>query len=483
MREALTSAGKLEPDGESAGPGAAMGYAYRTEDGALLLSASRRTDAAPLADATLTFGGAEATTNTAGFYLAEGLTPGTLKVTAAAGASGDCPVTISAGLTTAGADDYPNPRGAARGYVGLCFRAAEPYLTVAAVRSDVQSIRGAVVSLDSGQKAITNSVGRYVLYGLEPGVHTLTVSVTGTGGFASVVIVAENTVTAGLLAPRGSIGKVKLSLPSDVTTPAVGRTFTLDAVATTPGGTVLSGFSAYTWTTSDASIASVDQFGEVTGLKIGSVTISAAAGGVAGAIALDIAPFGAGEPYTVAVATVGPPIVDIGDTRQILAKVYDKYGTLLPEWPVAYGSSDETVATVSSSGVVGAVGGGVCHVTVSATGTVSAALEMQVIETYERLAANPDHLGFVNGGEGVVSIWDRIGGYGGVMDWTAAASEPWISVAPESGQGDAALSVTVDGSGLPAGQYTGQVIVDAGAYGKRGVVITLDVQEIVIIIE
>ncbi len=386
-------------------------------------------------------------------------------------------------MTAAGMDGYPDPRGAARGYVGLCFRAAAPYLTIGAARSDVQTIRGAIVSVDSGAKAITNDVGRYVLYGLEPGVHTVTVSVPGTGGFASVIIVAKNTVTQGLLAPVGSIGEVTVSLPADIAVPAVGRSFTLNASAATPGGTPLTGFSAFTWTTSDPTVASVDQFGKVTGLKLGSATITAEAGGVAGSITLDLAPSGAGEPYSVTLATVGPPVIDVGGTRQLVAEVYDKYGTLLPGWPVTYSSTNEAIATVSSDGVVGAVGGGICSLRATASASASASLEVQVIPTYERLAVEPDELAFVNGGQGAVDVRDRIGGYGGVMEWTAETSHPWISVVPVSGQGDTTLEVTVDGSKLPAGQYTGQVVIDAGTYGKRGVVISLNVQEIVIIIE
>jgi hypothetical protein len=53
---------------------------------------------------------------------------------------------------------------------------------------------------------------------------------------------------------------------------------------------------------------------------------------------------------------------------------------------------------------------------------------------------------------------------GGVLDWTAAASESWLKVSPANGEGNSVSEVSVDPSGLAAGQYTATLTVsDANA--------------------
>jgi len=56
---------------------------------------------------------------------------------------------------------------------------------------------------------------------------------------------------------------------------------------------------------------------------------------------------------------------------------------------------------------------------------------------------------------------------GTTLHWTAAGSQPWITVAPASGTGNGTISVGVNLTGLGAGTYHGQVVVqDPGAMGS-----------------
>jgi hypothetical protein len=66
---------------------------------------------------------------------------------------------------------------------------------------------------------------------------------------------------------------------------------------------------------------------------------------------------------------------------------------------------------------------------------------------------------------------------GGTLNWTANASETWLSCSPASGTGSGEVSVSVDASGLAVGTYTGTVTVaDSNASNTPQTVnITLDV--------
>ncbi|MGE5342575.1 MAG: BACON domain-containing protein [Candidatus Omnitrophota bacterium] len=56
------------------------------------------------------------------------------------------------------------------------------------------------------------------------------------------------------------------------------------------------------------------------------------------------------------------------------------------------------------------------------------------------------------------TVWIRNGG-AGTLNWSASGGEPWLSVSPSSGTGNATLSVGVDPSGLTEGDYTGSIVV------------------------
>lgn len=106
-----------------------------------------------------------------------------------------------------------------------------------------------------------------------------------------------------------------------------------------------------TWTTSDASVATVDQTGLVTGVAQGSVTISAQAGGQQGGGSVNVT-------KKVASVTVKPSTASIviGSTVQLTAELKDADGNLVTR-TVTWQSSDQNVATVSGGFVTGVAAG------------------------------------------------------------------------------------------------------------------------------
>ena len=114
------------------------------------------------------------------------------------------------------------------------------------------------------------------------------------------------------------------------------------------------------WTSSDTSVATVDQAGKVTALKDGNVVITASVkdgSNVSDVFAITVKPI-AVEEITVS----GEGEMEVGETQNLTVEV-DPEDVTYPE--VEWSSSDEDVATVDENGVVTAVGEG--EVTITAT--------------------------------------------------------------------------------------------------------------------
>uniref|UniRef100_UPI0025E2E43E Ig-like domain-containing protein n=1 Tax=Treponema sp. TaxID=166 RepID=UPI0025E2E43E len=120
--------------------------------------------------------------------------------------------------------------------------------------------------------------------------------------------------------------------------------------------------STVTWTSSDTSVATVSSSGVVTGVSEGTVTITAAAGGVTDSVTVSV------EAATVAVTSVtisGSGSLLVGSTTNLTASVSPSDAT---DSTVTWTSSNTSVATVSSSGVVTGVSAGTVTITATAGG-------------------------------------------------------------------------------------------------------------------
>jgi acid phosphatase type 7 len=140
----------------------------------------------------------------------------------------------------------------------------------------------------------------------------------------------------------------------------VGRTVQLTAAAK-PKKVV-----AFTWSSSNASVATVSSTGLVTGVAAGTATITAASGSASGTATITV------RATTVPVASVtvtpNPASVGVGATIQLTATLKDANGTVLTGRPVTWSSSAVAVAMVSSSGLVSGVAAGAATITATSEG-------------------------------------------------------------------------------------------------------------------
>lgn len=131
------------------------------------------------------------------------------------------------------------------------------------------------------------------------------------------------------------------------------------------------------WSSSDQTVAMVSASGVVTALKIGSTVITGSRARQSGSATLTVvAASGPGATSTsVASVSVSPPTASVaaGGTQLLTATVRDSSGTVLTDRAVSWASSNSGVATVSASGMVGAVSAGTATITATSEGVAGTA--------------------------------------------------------------------------------------------------------------
>ena len=138
--------------------------------------------------------------------------------------------------------------------------------------------------------------------------------------------------------------------PASATLSSVGETVQLTAAASDANGNTISD-KTFTWSSSDESLAMVNSSGEVTAVANGSVTITATTDGVNGTATILVGQAVVSAVVTPALATLG----SLGETVQLVTTALDANGNTISDKTFTWMSSDNGIATVSTSGLVTAV--------------------------------------------------------------------------------------------------------------------------------
>ena len=180
----------------------------------------------------------------------------------------------------------------------------------------------------------------------------------------ALVVAAGCSGETGTTPPEG-VGRVDVSPHS--ATVVQGTTQSLSAVVRDAGGNVLSGRSV-TWSSSRPSTASVSATGVVTGVNPGGpTTIMASSEGLSGSATITVtAPVVASLDLDVASITLA-----VGATRQLVATPRNAAGEAVPVNVTTWSTNNDRVATVTSGGLVRAVGAGGPATITAFAGTVS----------------------------------------------------------------------------------------------------------------
>ncbi|MCC6318430.1 MAG: Ig-like domain-containing protein [Gemmatimonadaceae bacterium] len=201
-----------------------------------------------------------------------------------------------------------------------------------------QTLTGRVVTWSSSANAVATVSSTGLVSAVAAG--SATISATSEG----------RTGTARLTVTDVPVASVRVT-PTTATV-ASGQTAQLAAQALDANNNVLNRTIA--WSSDQPSMATVSQTGLVTGINAGSVRINASVGNVTGSATITV------TPVPVASITIAPngATVLVGGTQQLTATARDANGVTLPGRIVTWISGAPSVATVSQSGLVSAVGPG-----------------------------------------------------------------------------------------------------------------------------
>ena len=205
------------------------------------------------------------------------------------------------------------------------------------------------VNWTSTDDAVATVSSGGVVSGIAAGTAGIIATVEGVADTASVTVVAVP-VSAVVVSPASS-------------SVVVGGTVQLAATPVNAQGTALPGRTA-TWATGDPAVATVSNSGLVTAVSPGTVTITATSEGKTGAATVTV------SNIPVASVTLTPPTasVMVGDSVRLTATARATGGAALQGRTITWQSSNNSVATVNSSGWVVGVGSGTANITATSEG-------------------------------------------------------------------------------------------------------------------
>ncbi len=215
----------------------------------------------------------------------------------------------------------------------------------------------------------TNATDKTVTWGTsDTGVATVSssgkVSAVGAGSCTISATSGTNTATCRVTV---TVPVSSITLDQTSKTINVGESFVLNATVLPTNATD----KTITWNTSDAGVATVSSSGKVTAVGAGSCTISATSGTKTATCQVTV---------TVPVSSI---TLDQTSKELYIGEPFSLNATVFPsdaaDKTIVWTTSDATVATVSQTGAVRAVGKGSCAITASATSGVSASCTCNVV--------------------------------------------------------------------------------------------------------
>jgi uncharacterized protein YjdB len=182
-----------------------------------------------------------------------------------------------------------------------------------------------------------------------PGASTIRASAEGQTDVATVEVL-----------PR-AVASVTISPPSAEL--AVKGTLQLNATVADADGLVLTDRTV-SWVSGGTGVATVDGSGLITAVAVGTATITALSEGRCAQATITV------TPQPVATVEIAPTSASViaGDSVQLQATTRAADGGVLTGRPVTWSTSDNTVATVASTGLVKAIAPGTASITATSEG-------------------------------------------------------------------------------------------------------------------
>ena len=233
-------------------------------------------------------------------------------------------------------------------------------------------------------------------------------------GTATITATAEGVIGAATLTISASapapVATVNLTLsPTSV---LVGQTATASVQLLDANGHTLTGRTV-TWSSSNTAVALINASGIVTGVGAGTATITATSEGKTGSAGFTVTTATVVAPVATVSVTLASSSLTVGQTTQATATTRDASGNILSGRSVTWMSSNPTVASVSGTGVVTAVGAGSTSIVATSEGKQGSASVSVTAPTSP--TPTPPPANFVESILGTLTPTSTVSGLGGVF--------------------------------------------------------------------
>ncbi len=284
--------------------------------------------------------------------------------------------------------------------------------------------------------------------------------------------------SSGPVDPPDPESVASVSVTPDLASIEVGGQVTYSATARDAAGNTLTG-RVIAWSTADTDVATVSASGVVTGVGVGTTTVSATVEGVTGSGTVEV------QPVPVASVQITPDssLLDVGDTLTLAAATLDANAQPLTGRAVLWTSTDSGVATVdASTGLVTALTAGGTTVIATSEGVsdsaqivVESPLPVGYTKVWRSDAASTDWSSALNWlPEGAPSAGDTIYIFAGANQPLLGANDSIAGLGQEVGSSVdvGAQTLFVAGDALADGSgITGSGTLElTGSGSVRGVV-------------
>ena len=216
------------------------------------------------------------------------------------------------------------------------------------------TIDSRAIAWSSGTPSVATVSSTGVVSALAMGTTRIAASAFGRSGTITITVLPREVATVQVL-------PAAVSLRVGVTATIQARTFDAD-------GDLLTG-RAIAWSSSNPAIVTVSAAGVLSAVAAGTATVTATSEGRTGqtAVTVTLAPVA-----TVVVAPLADTL-PLGGSRTFTATLRDAAGVALTGRTVSWRTSADTIATVSSTGIVNALSPGVTQVIATSEGRTGAA--------------------------------------------------------------------------------------------------------------
>jgi len=298
-------------------------------------------------------------------------------------------------------------------------------------------LSGRTVTWATTNAAVATVNGSGLVNAVAAGAATITASSDGQSG-ASAITVTVVPVASVTVSPAPASAQV-------------GQTVQLTATPKDAGGIPVSG-RVVTWTTSNASVATVTASGLVSGVAADSATITAVCEGQSATSVITVT----AVPVASVVVSPASASVAVGQTAQLTATPKDAGGSPLSGRVVTWTTNTPAVATVNGSGLVSGVAAGSATITATSEGQAGGSAITVTVVPVASVTVSPATASVQVGQTAQLTATPKDAGgsplSGRVVTWTTSNA----SVA------------TVNGSGLVRGVAAGAATVTALSEGRSG---------------